>query len=93
MNPFTLDSAKSKIDKFPKITNWVKLKTNSSTAEQLSNEWSHFGVLSIESKVRKLCITQGFTLPGVKGLRYHGNDWLHASYRSTVGVARNRVHQ
>ena len=32
------------------------------TAEQLSNEWSHFRVLSIESKVRKLCINQGFTV-------------------------------
>ena len=38
-----------------------------SIAQQLSNEWSHFRVLSNESKVRKLCITQGFTL-GVKGL-------------------------
>ena len=28
-----------------------------STAQQLSNEWSHFRVLSIESKVRKLCFT------------------------------------
>ena len=37
-----------------------------STAQQLSNEWLHFRVLSIESKVRKLCITQGFIL-GVKG--------------------------
>ena len=37
------------------------------TAQQLSNEWSHFMVLSIESKVRKLCITNDLTL-AVKGL-------------------------
>ena len=35
--------------------------------QQLSSEWLHFGGLSLESKVRNLCITQGFTL-GVKGL-------------------------
>ena len=28
-NPFTPNSAKSKIDKFSKITNWVKLKKKS----------------------------------------------------------------
>ena len=33
-----------------------------------SHEWSHFRVLYMESKVRELCITQGFTL-GVKELR------------------------
>ena len=70
-NPFTLDSVKSKTDKCFKITNWVKMKNKQHhskvTAQQLSNEWSHFMVLSIESKARKLCITQGFTL-GVKGL-------------------------
>ena len=38
-----------------------------SSAQELSNEWSHFRVLPIESKVRKLCMTQCFTL-GVKGL-------------------------
>ena len=64
-NPFTIVSDQSKIDKFPKTTNCVKLKR--SAAQQLSNEWSDLRVLSIESKVRKLCITQGFTL-GVKGL-------------------------
>ena len=37
------------------------------SVQQLCNELSHFRVLSIESKVRKLCITQGFTL-GVKML-------------------------
>ena len=33
INPFTSHSAKSKIDKFSKITNWVKIncKTNSTT--------------------------------------------------------------
>ena len=45
VNPFTPDSAKSKIDKCSKITNWVK-------------NW----VLSLESNVRKLCISQGLTL-------------------------------
>ena len=52
--PLNPDSAK------PKITNWVK------TAQLLSNEWLHFRVLSVEAKVRKLCITQCFTL-GVRG--------------------------
>ena len=65
LNPLIPDSAKSKSDKFQKLDNWGKLKK--STAQQLSNEWSHFRILSLESKLRKLCITQGFTL-GVKGL-------------------------
>ena len=39
----------------------------SSTAQQLSSEWSLFKVLSIESNVTNLSITQGFT-PGIKGL-------------------------
>ena len=56
-NPFTLDSTKPKIDKLSKITNWAK-----------SNEWSHYRVLAIELKARKICITQGLTL-GVKGLK------------------------
>ena len=58
LNPFTPDSAKSIIEK--------QTAAQESTACQLSNEWSHFRVLSIESNVRKLCITQAFTL-GVKG--------------------------
>ena len=37
-------------------------------AHQLSNEWSHIRVLSMESKVRKVCVTQGFIL-GMKGFR------------------------
>ena len=57
VNPFTPDIA------IPKLLNFPKLQT-----QQLSNEWSHFRVLYMESKVRKLCITQGFTL-GVKGLK------------------------
>ena len=57
-NPYIPDSAKSKTVTFSKITNWGKYN---------ANEWSHFRVLYMESKVRKLCITQGFTL-GVKGL-------------------------
>ena len=66
---FIHDGVNSKNYKFTKATNWGKLnnRQHHSTAQQLSNEWSHFKVLSIESKVRKLCITQGFTL-GVKGL-------------------------
>ena len=41
--------------------------TQLSTVQQHSNEWSHFMVLSLESKVRKLCNTQRVTL-GVKRL-------------------------
>ena len=40
-------------------------KQNSTTvkyAQQLSSELSQFGVLSIESKVRKFCIIQGLTM-------------------------------
>ena len=62
---FTADNTKSNIGEVYKITNGVKWL--SGTAQQLANEWSHFRVLSIESKLRKLCITHGFTL-GVKGL-------------------------
>ena len=47
LHPFTADSAKSKIDKFSKITNWVKLKSKQySTVQQLSSEWSHLGFYS-----------------------------------------------
>ena len=55
---------------FFQITNWVKLK-NKHHREIIhnSNEWLHFRVLSMESIVRKLCITQGFT-PGLKGLSF-----------------------
>ena len=70
LNPFPPDSAKSKIDNFPKITNWVKLKTNSTTVLLNSfpmNGHTFWSVLSIESKVGKLCITKALTL-GVKGL-------------------------
>ena len=53
-NPFMTDIAKSKIDKFSKVANLVKLKNRKapqqSTTQQFSNEWwSHFRVLSIES--------------------------------------------
>ena len=58
-NSSTPDSAKSKIDK--------QTASQKITAQQLSSEWSHFKVLSTESKVRKLCITQGLPL-GVKEL-------------------------
>ena len=52
-NSFTPDSAKSKIDKFSKITNWVNLKNKPQrhSKVQLSNEWSHFSVLSMENFV------------------------------------------
>ena len=52
----------------PKLINFLnyilgKLKNKQHHSKvQLSNEWSHFGVLPIESKVRKICISQGFTL-------------------------------
>ena len=54
VNPFTPDSGKSKINTNSKLTN----KQHHSKVH-FSNEWSHFWVLSIESKVRTLCITQG----------------------------------
>ena len=50
INPFTpADSVMSKIiDKFSKITNWVKLKNKKHCSKVLLR------VLSIESKIRKL---------------------------------------
>ena len=39
MNPFTRDSAKSKIDKFPKITNWLKLKNKQHHSNVLLNSF------------------------------------------------------
>ena len=53
INPVTPDSAKSKIDKISKIANWGKLKNKQHHSKALlnsflSNEWSHFRVLSIE---------------------------------------------
>ena len=50
---FTAENTKSKIDTFSKIKNWVKLKNKQqlSTAQQLFNEWSHFRVLYMESKL------------------------------------------
>ena len=77
-NPVTPDSAKSKIDQFFKITNWVKLKNKQhhrkNFAQPFCNEWSHFRRLSIDSKVRKLCFTQGLTL-GVKGFMWPNADF------------------
>ena len=58
---FTPDSAKSKIDEFYKVTNWVKLKTKQHHSKVLRNSFPMNGHTSIESKLRKLCITQGFT--------------------------------
>ena len=72
-NRFTPDSTKSKTDKFSKITNWVKLKNNEHRSKVLLNSFpmnSHtLRILSIESKVRKLCITQRFNSGGSKGQR------------------------
>ena len=39
INPFTSDSAKSKIDKFSKITNWVKLKNKQHHSKVLLNSF------------------------------------------------------
>ena len=78
----TPDSDNSKSDNVPKLQIGKKIEkqtvSQSGTAEQLSNEWAHFRVLTIESKVRKLCITQGFTL-GVRGL----TNSTTVKYRST----------
>ena len=70
-NPFTRESAKSKPYKFSKITNWLKLKNKQhhSSAQQLSNEWSHLRVLSIESKVGKVCAAQWFHSARVNGVQ------------------------
>ena len=66
--PFTSDSAKSKFDKFSKITNWVKMNNKQYHGIVLLNSFPmNFRVLSLESEGRKLCITQGSTL-GIKGL-------------------------
>ena len=83
------NTAKSKIDKFSNFTNLVKLKNkrHESTAQQLSNEWSHLRVLSIESNVRRLYITQGFTLGG-KGLTLVISlKWLPIKSRTTTKLA------
>ena len=61
IKPITPDSAKSKTDKISKITNSITVEYCSTA------EWSHFMVMSVESKVRKLCITKGFILDA-KGL-------------------------
>ena len=39
INPFTIDSSNSKIDKFPEITHWVKLKI------EIENQQHHRTVL------------------------------------------------
>ena len=64
LNPYTPDSAKSKL--FTKINYKLgKIEKQTpphySAAQQLSKKCSHFRVLSLESKVIKLCITKGFT--------------------------------
>ena len=50
--PFTPDSAKSKIDKFSKITNWVKLETLQLHNKVLLSGFPMNG-LSTESRVWK----------------------------------------
>ena len=41
--PFHFHSAKSDIDNFSKIINWLKLKKQTtSSAQQRSNEWLYF---------------------------------------------------
>ena len=67
IHPFAPDIAKSKIGNGFQNYKLGQIEKQTHTAQLLSNEWSHFRVLSIESKVRKLCITQRFTL-GVKWL-------------------------
>ena len=47
LNPFPPDSAKSKIDKFPKITNWIKLTNTQHHSEVLLNSFSMNGRTSI----------------------------------------------
>ena len=42
-NPFILDSAGSKIDKFSKITNWVKLKNKQHRSKGLLNSFPMYG--------------------------------------------------
>ena len=68
------EDAKSKPEKFSKITNWVKLKNKqtaprSSTAQQLSNEWLHFRFLPIDSKV-KYFVSPKVSLWKSKGKEY-----------------------
>ena len=41
--PFTPNSAKSKIDKFSKITNWVKLKNKQHHSKELLNSFAMNG--------------------------------------------------
>ena len=67
--PFTPDIAKSKINKFSKITNWVKLKTKQ-LHRKVTAHTAFQRLVSVRKGI-KLCITQGFTL-GVKGLN---NYW------------------
>ena len=72
VNSFTPESAKYTIDKFPEITNWAILKNKQYRSKVLVYSFLMNGhtveILSIESNVRKLCITQCFRL-GVKRLR------------------------
>ena len=76
INPFTNDSAKSKTDKF-----YQNYKPGT-IDQQFPNEWLHFRVLSIESKLRKLCIAKDFTL-GAKGLKVATHMWEKIKTKTT----------
>ena len=60
INPLTPNSAKSKIDKFSKITNWVKLKKKQHCRKVLINSFPMNG--HRESEVRKFCTTHSSTV-------------------------------
>ena len=61
-----------------------------SAAQQFSNEWSHFTVLSIVSKVEKLCIAQGFTL-GVKGVTASLNEYKLGAFEKRKSTRMRHV--
>ena len=64
LNHFTLDSAKSKIDKCLKLQTGEDQKTTNTKTAMNGNI---LGFCPYNQKLRKVCINQGFT-PGVKGL-------------------------
>ena len=65
INPFTLDNAKSKIDKYSKITNWVKLKNKQHCSKVLLN--------SFPTKV-SLRESKGKVL--LNGFQMNGHIWV-----------------
>ena len=68
INTSTPDGAKSKMFKFFKITNWVKLKNKQHNSKVLLNSFPINGH-TLAFCLRILCITQGFTL-GVKIIQF-----------------------